>query len=1101
MRDIALGINRIDYAVSSLDRMARIDLEKSHFWYKQAAEWALSDNQPIKAINYLQFAIESSYITEDQKKGIKEKKLILQEQVLEDDALLSFCEERLNEEDLLNFPKRCLYAFLDNKAINPIKTIAERLPQNQKNLSLHETLVQVFLGMNDLEAAKKSAQIVMKIEHNNIAFLRLLAQIYEWNEEPQEALNTWARVYEKTHNENDFKNVHRLVVGLFDYVSLEKMLEFHIVRRPDDIESLELLSDIKYKQGLLNESLSYLDEIEILVDDKERIIEKKLSILHESKQLTKGIDLGEYAVTKYPHNENIAKKLIELYHDNYEFAKAFKSLGNLIKSKKMNDERLVLLFIELAIYNQQPEKAIHYILNILNHSDHEKYAEFYNTKMIDKIFQIPLSEDVKTEFIVALITYWQKTNNQKVLTSAFRFVSNSKNQEIKKIFIDFIRDKRNSLNNDSMFLYFAIDYFFALKDYSSAQHYIDHLLKEYPSDLKGYEYLLWVSIEQKDTNAVESRLELLLTKIQGQHNQAMVLASAFNFLGYYRQAQFWFEKFIIANHDLKSIKSDQDLSWLYDLSFYLDKNGQMSDAFKIRHFLYVHLEKKFSKKEYPLSLRESSLLVSLRLVHSTVDDSYQLLTEHNSEINQHLFSEEVNSDNPWKSKEYTRQLQQWYASINDIASAKYFHSQAQFLSSEYRAKSNTQNNKMTLESYRKDLKERKHFEDKQRIDNAAFSLAFKKKHELLEDLTVLDQQSTINGFIQGAFFSNQPLLAREKALAVMKNPNYSHALKQQVAETLTLGSMEFPRYIKTQVNNQDIGQINIIGLHQEYANFQNGWLYNVSGGYKELQSQYHQFGHLEFDEFFFKLNNYWRSNHLCQPSVGAGAVNRHDGWLAQVDFGLNCKEEMKLWGLDELIVSSHLNELAYHGEFFRLFGKQHRIHLQTTLDNWLGFNTQLQTNWQKYYLGDDVSVGSGSNIRVPLLKGRESLEFLLEGFYQKNRLDREFLSLQEFDLTEQISITDFLVDEYDQFSAGFRYGFDLSELVTSNSGSSYPFQINVKTNYSTSEDDPSLEIGGYIGTKIIGRDELRLSADYASRVNKINNRGGSSISLSYIKNY
>ena len=108
--------------------------------------------------------------------------------------------------------------------------------------------------LKDTATAQRCAEAVLGLEPDNIEALRLMAQAYQHDDKPQEALGIWRRIAEQVPNNPDaLLKIARLAWSTGDADKAESEARAALAVAPDARDAMALLAMIFYRQRRFND--------------------------------------------------------------------------------------------------------------------------------------------------------------------------------------------------------------------------------------------------------------------------------------------------------------------------------------------------------------------------------------------------------------------------------------------------------------------------------------------------------------------------------------------------------------------------------------------------------------------------------------------------------------------------------------------------------------------------------------------------------------------------------------------------------------------------------------------------------------------------------
>ena len=176
-----------------------------------------------------------------------------------------------------------------------------------EDLDVQRTLLQVQLARQDAEGALTTAQRLRRQQDElSLDDRQRVAQVLEWNGQPEQALSLWQDIYLESGSREAFNRGKELARGLFRWENLTAILNGAARRGQLSPEDYVLLVDTLVYRGQFDEA---------------------------EKRLREG-----YA--RYPRHEGMSQRLISFYENTRQYPKA---IALLVQKEALSDRERILL--------------------------------------------------------------------------------------------------------------------------------------------------------------------------------------------------------------------------------------------------------------------------------------------------------------------------------------------------------------------------------------------------------------------------------------------------------------------------------------------------------------------------------------------------------------------------------------------------------------------------------------------------------------------------------------------------------------------------------------------------------------------------------------
>lgn len=166
-----------------------------------------------------------------------------------------------------------------------------------------------------------------------------IAQVFEWNNRPEEALPVWLGLYRETNRSIAYERALALAQGLFDTQATETLLRLSEQRGELSPNGYQALADISIQDGRIDQALAVLDRGLQQHPQSDFLQERKLSLLINTRDFQSAIDILE---SRQSLSEAQRLELANLYWRLREPEKAFKQLEFQSEDPTIDSERLAL---------------------------------------------------------------------------------------------------------------------------------------------------------------------------------------------------------------------------------------------------------------------------------------------------------------------------------------------------------------------------------------------------------------------------------------------------------------------------------------------------------------------------------------------------------------------------------------------------------------------------------------------------------------------------------------------------------------------------------------------------------------------------------------
>ncbi len=252
---IALAVGRPLYAADQYVYLATSDTGNAMQWWRRAAKWYLAAGEQQKVARiYVDLA---KFDAEEYAQKAIDTYLMLGQR---DRALLLYSEYSdtlFKNVDMISGAIRLAIDVGDKPRAR------QYLSHMLQNLSADATAMlqtrDLALALGDLKLASDAARHYAQLKPLDWQQREKLAQIYEWRGLPEEALQQWRKLIKQHPTSKNSNHTRYLAMSLYDYATVEYILDSTGKRRRLAADEISLLVSIYEKRGDPAGGVSYLN--------------------------------------------------------------------------------------------------------------------------------------------------------------------------------------------------------------------------------------------------------------------------------------------------------------------------------------------------------------------------------------------------------------------------------------------------------------------------------------------------------------------------------------------------------------------------------------------------------------------------------------------------------------------------------------------------------------------------------------------------------------------------------------------------------------------------------------------------------------------------
>ena len=1100
---IALGLEKPQLAIAPMVRIAQLDEQIARKWYEKAGDWSQSIGMNQQALTYYQSALNAppGNSTSDEIRLLKSKLAHLTLSELDGNDPSDFCQKQLDlKQQDLQILKTCLFHYSQSKQSENIEILEALIPKNEEHIPLFESVLSYYLGESLHASTQKTLETLKSLIPENadhsrkikypqkIEYTRKLAQVHEWQSQPNKAFQYWKSTYQQSGLRSDLKSVLRLSYALFEYNVAEDVLKDFLTRHPADTYAITELSQLKLLQGYPNESIELLSRLESGQSNKTQIKEQKMKLLFSSEDYAKAIEEGEKAIQLYPKNKAIRKLLVQSYLKRKQYKKAYhhwQPIRHEIVTQRSLDS---LSFIDLALYSQDIDTAVQ-IFSQLSHlplsAQSTKETKIYKGRersILQQIYENELTDDNRKLLVQSFTHRWKKSKDRNALDILFNQYHTG-TDSVKKQIVNTLISAEKDLINDPRYLEMCYQHFSMEGDNQRSQQYLMLLAEHKKNDPSIYESLIWNHVELQQTDEL---VQLLNNPIKSEvytPQTKLAIAAAYHHLNRLDLAYQWYLDAYPDFNDHQYFER-KHLPWLTYLTYYQDQVGFRANAKYIRQRVYQKLEYIATSDDTTLTLEEKRILIHLRREFSDIEHSQQL-----------LLSSSAPSRSPLSQFE-------WYKNNGQISAAHYW-----------------------LEEEKEHASTPYYQQEKARL--AMFENDENQLEKTIDSLnTPLLQSEYYSAKIeQGYWQEAQTYLTNELGVNKAYPPSnhfFNNTTNNTMHESLRDIRLKYGSYLLLEHQSTDINELSIQSYSSKY--YGNAPLgkhpiqYSIEGGVNTLTNpSFISSDYTSDQETFFELGLTTHRFKTCTPEISAELTQFHESQLRSTLISPSAKIRCRVEKHQPYYFSAgiFMNQVPNDSELLRLFAKKHELKVGFERQSQGNFDYQLEATFKTFEL-EDTELASGfalqGVINYPVFQGYEYLNLVGHTIIEKNQYNVEDVEIPNSNVNNDISNNDtsnnsqlltslpterFIAEDNSSVAVGFEYGmgipslFDLSE-------SQMQFQTSAFLQQNLSSNESSMILSGFISQPLKDKHEIRVSADLSTNAIGENTH---SFKLSYIRSF
>jgi polysaccharide biosynthesis protein PelB len=251
----------------------------------------------------------------------------------------------------------------------------------------YELAYRVFLANGDVANAQRIAQTAIDQDPQSTLWRERLAQVAEWNHQPEVALRNYLALAQTRGDDTSWKQVARLAPGLNDDAAMLAVTLYQSNQQPDN---LKLLDAVVFSYERLADPDAALRFLQARMHGPlRRTVIERYALIAERKG-DDNLALRTYSDLESEYGPNVAYglKIATLLYARTQFDAALAAMNEAKRGAHPGDDDFWRFYALLAAANQQPKAANEGYRALLagggaHADDYEIMAGFYNDSPLD----------------------------------------------------------------------------------------------------------------------------------------------------------------------------------------------------------------------------------------------------------------------------------------------------------------------------------------------------------------------------------------------------------------------------------------------------------------------------------------------------------------------------------------------------------------------------------------------------------------------------------------------------------------------------------------------------------------------------------------------
>lgn len=480
-----------------------------------------------------------------------------------------------------------------------------REPQARFDAEAYLLGYEVFLGNRKLHDAYLVAQRAVTYLPNDRDWRKRLAQVAEWDQHPEEALQQWLWLARKHDDRDAWEALLRLAPGLHDDDAL-------LLAWQHKAEA-GLLGEQEWRQlaDLYERSAAPLEGARYLLQRYRARPQPQLLQLAGDMQLRGGDDEAALAsfqrlAREHGQSPELAMQIATLQFSHNDLPGAYATLQQAPQTNA--PEAYWRMLAQLAWQLEQRATATHAYQQLLRQNH-------YNHFDLERLIEILREDQPDSAVALALRSFREFGNTRHLLLALDLQVRQQQWQAARQLLDSLDREQRGALADSATFWSLSAQIRFQTGQRDLALDHARQAIAREPASASLRQQLLWLLIDGHRFGELQQRLDTWHTSALGDSSYREVYAAGYLALGKAQQALPWFVAALPSKR--------QDPLWLTGYADALEQALQPELAWRVRRHIWNRLQ------QQPPAARPDDLLrqARLALLFAPTDRNAALLRE------------------------------------------------------------------------------------------------------------------------------------------------------------------------------------------------------------------------------------------------------------------------------------------------------------------------------------------------------------------------------------------------------------------------------------------------------------------------------------------
>jgi len=476
--------------------------------------------------------------------------------------------------------------------------------------------INTALANQKFKAAISLIKRQLELKPESTDLLRRLAQLYEWNSQPHEALSIWYQLFTKTNDSQSKIRTLALANATYNYPMIVDLFRQKplISITPGE---LDILITNAERSGDPDIAIRYLNRFTEAMPEQQHGWQQLLNLMRRNESLDD--ELKAWARYQKHHAPNLDESLrhAALLWQMDKAEEGLQKLADLPKEQYGKSAAYWRLRSDMAWYLQLDDEAIDGYNQLLALAGKQNDQIWASKRLLE--IALIRQDDPLAALYSELI--WRYNNDPDMLLMAMSYAVKQEDTEKFRQLLEENPNLESSLNSKKgkqEYYWGLLANYYQQMDRSDLSLLVwNKILRSNPSNTNAKISLMWVLMDLKYNEILSYHLNAWRNEAIDKQEMWHVIATAYSFLGDCRSALAWYKP-LVQNRTVRSV-------WLLDYARNLDCAGYMTQAEKIAaYYLQQYEQVPLASNERIRDEDNRALRVALGLLKSSSSETDQL---------------------------------------------------------------------------------------------------------------------------------------------------------------------------------------------------------------------------------------------------------------------------------------------------------------------------------------------------------------------------------------------------------------------------------------------------------------------------------------------